>query len=114
MQKIYGPALGCLLLTFVGQTTAQGQAVLGQGNVSCQTWTSEPQNAEAGARIAWVLGYLTGFSQYGSKPQADISSGISTQQIEAEIQAHCARHPSDNLYRASAALIEEFQRKRAR
>jgi hypothetical protein len=114
MQRFYGAALGCLLLTFGGQTTARGQAVLGQGNVSCQTWTSEPQNAEAAARIAWVLGYLTGYSQYGAKPQADISSGSSTQQIEAEIHAHCARYPGDNLYSASAALIEEFRRKRAR
>lgn len=114
MERLYGVAIGCILLTFFGQTTTQAQAVLGQGNVSCQTWMSDRQSGEAAARLAWVLGYLTGYSQYGSKPQADISSGSSTQQIEAEIHAHCTRHPGDDLYRASAAMIEEFRQKRAR
>jgi hypothetical protein len=114
MERFYGIAIGCTLLTLLGQGTAQAQAVLGQGNVSCQTWTSDRQGAEAAARTAWVLGYLTGYSQYGSKPQADVSSGSSTQQIETEIHAHCTRHPGDDLYRASAGLIEEFRRKGAR
>lgn len=113
MARFYGIGLACILLTFL-DPAAQAQAVLGQGNVSCQTWTSDRQSAEGAARTAWVLGYLTGYSQYGPKPQSDISAGRSTQQIEAEIHTHCMRHPSDDLYRAAAALIEEFRQKRSR
>jgi hypothetical protein len=114
MERLCGVAMGCVLLAIFGQTATQAQAVLGQGNVSCQTWTSDRQGADAAARMAWVLGYLTGYSQYGSKPRADISSGSSTEQIEAELHSHCIRHPGDDLYRASAALVEEYRRKGAR
>ena len=101
---------GCLLL-LTTQIAAQEDAVLGQGNVSCGSWLNDRKGDGAGAssRIAWVLGYVTGFNQYGSKPEGDVTGGKGTEEIMAWIDNYCGRHPGDNLYRASAALVDELR-----
>jgi HdeA/HdeB family len=106
-------AVAGFLLSSAAQIAAQEQAVLGQGNVSCQTWTGDrnSESGEAKARVAWVLGYITAFNQYGSKLEGRLYSGRSTEQITASIDNYCSQHPTDNVYGASIALIEEFRRK---
>jgi hypothetical protein len=98
------------------QIAAQEDAVLGQGNVSCGSWLNDRKGHGTGAssRIAWVLGYVTAFNQYGSKPEGDVSGGKGTEEIMAWIDNYCGQHPSDNLYRASAALVDEFRQKLGR
>ena len=102
---------GCLLF-LTSQIAAQEHAVLGQGNVSCGSWLNDRKGDGAGAssRIAWVLGYVTAFNQYGSKPEGDVSGGKGTEEIKAWIDKYCGQHPSDNLYRASDALVKEFRK----
>ena len=80
------------LLVLTTDIAAQEQAVLGQGNVS----------------------YVTAFNQYESKPAGDVSGAKGTEEIMAWIDNYCGRHPSDNLYRASAALVDEFRHKLGR
>jgi hypothetical protein len=98
------------------QIAAQEQAVLGQGNVSCGSWLNDRKgdDAQASSKIAWVLGYVTAFNQYGSKPEGDVSGGKGTEEIMAWIDNYCGQHPSDNLYRASAALVDDFRQKLGR
>jgi hypothetical protein len=104
------------LLFLTTQIAAQEQAVLGQGNVSCGSWLNDRKvdDAQASSKIAWVLGYVTAFNQYGSKPEGDVSGGKGTEEIMAWIDNYCGQHPSDNLYRASAALVDEFRQKLGR
>lgn len=106
----------CALLFPTTQIAAQEQAVLGQGNVSCHAWLSgsRDNNAEASGRIAWILGYVTAFNQYGSKPAGDVSAGKGTDEIVVWIDDRCTQHPDENLYRASAAFVEEFRQKLGR
>jgi hypothetical protein len=108
--------VACSLLLPTTQTAAQEQAVLGQGNVSCDAWLSERRdnNSQASSRTAWILGYVTAFNQYGSKPAGDVSAGMGTGEIVAWIDDHCSQHPDDNLYRASAAFVDEFRQKLGR
>jgi hypothetical protein len=62
------------LLFVTTQIAAEEHAVLGQGNVSCGSWLNDRKGEDAASsRIAWVLGYVTGFNQYGSKPEGDVS-----------------------------------------
>jgi hypothetical protein len=88
----------------------------GTRNVSCGSLRNDRKgdDAQAPSRTAWVLGYVTAFNEYGSKPQGDISEGKSTEEIMAWIDKYCAQHPSDNLYSASAALVHEFRQKLGR
>ena len=104
------------LLVLTTDIAAQEQAVLGQGNVSCGSWLNDRKgdDTDASSRIAWVLGYVTAFNQYESKPAGDVSGAKGTEEIMAWIDNYCGRHPSDNLYRASAALVDEFRHKLGR
>jgi len=105
-----------LLCTLTAQTAAQERAVLGQGNISCGSWLENRRgdDAQVSARTAWVLGYITAFNQYGSKPQGDVSGGKDTEEMTAWIDDYCRHHTADNLYGASAALIDEFKQKTGR
>jgi hypothetical protein len=113
MKLFYG-ILGAaaFILAATDQTVAQQRAVLGQGNVSCQTWSADRKlgKSDSATRVAWILGYITAFNEYGSKPQGDVSAGSSTEKITTAIDDYCNQNPTDNVHRASAALIEEFRK----
>jgi hypothetical protein len=117
MHSSWAPLFAASWLLFLNsQIAAQEHAVLGQGNVSCVSWLNERKGDGAGpsSRIAWVLGYVTAFNQYGSKPEGDVSGGKDTEELMTWIDNYCGQHSSDNLYRASAALVDEFRRKLGR
>ena len=100
------------LLLLPAQLAGQEQGVLGQGNVSCASWLEKRQDdVQVAARTAWILGYITAFNQYGSKLQGDISGGRDTPEITAWIDNYCKQHSADDVYRASAALVEEFNQR---
>ena len=105
------------LFLLPAQVTADEHQVLGQGNISCSSWLDGRQTDNAGAtsRIAWVLGFMTAFNQYGSKSQADdVSEGKSTEDLMAWMDDYCRQHQGDNLHRASAAFIDEFRQRTGR
>jgi hypothetical protein len=104
------------LLILTTDIAAQEHGVLGQGNVSCVSWLNDRKgdSANSSSRIAWVLGYVTAFNQYESKPAGDVFGAKGTEEIMAWIDSYCGQHPSDNLYRASAALVDEFRQKLGR
>ena len=104
------------ILAATDQSAAQQRAVLGHGNVSCQTWSADRRlgKGDSVTRVAWILGYITAFNEYGSTPQGDVSAGSSTQKITTAIDDYCNQHPTDTIHRASAALIAEFRQTKAR
>jgi len=85
------------------------EGVLGQGNISCDSWIKSrgDGNPVAATRTAWVLGFVTAFNQYRSKPEGDVSGGKDTEVLMLRIDDHCRLYPLDNLYKASAALVDE-------
>ncbi len=66
-------------------------------------------NPLAATRTAWVLGFVTAFNQYVSKSEGDVSGGKDTEALMAKIDDYCKQHPLDNLYNASAALVDELR-----
>jgi hypothetical protein len=104
------------LILFSAPLLAQEQAVLGQGNVSCGSWTESRRgdDPQVAARTAWVLGYITAFNQYGSKPAGGVSGGIDTQEITAFVDSYCLQHQTNDLSSASAALVAEFRQRTGR
>jgi hypothetical protein len=107
---------GSLLFVLTARIAAQEQAVLGQGNISCSSWLENHRSddVQGAARTAWILGYITAFNQYGSKPEGDVSEGKNTEEMMAWIANYCRDHPADNVYRASAALVDQFRQKPGR
>src|ERR1700737_1059664 len=53
-------------------------------------------------------------NQYGSKPEGDVSEGKNTEEMMVWIDNYCRDHPADNVYRAAAALVDEFKQKTGR
>jgi hypothetical protein len=84
------------LLVLTTDIAAQEQAVLGQGNVSCGSWLNDRKgdDTDASSRIAWVLGYVTAFNQYESKPAGDVSGAKGTEEIMAWIDNYCGHTPA--------------------
>ena len=97
-----------IIFGFLSSQVTAAEAVLGQGNISCDSWIKSrgDGNPVAATRTAWVLGFVTAFNQYGSKPKGDVSGGKDTEALMARIDAHCKQHPLDNLYNASVALVD--------
>ncbi len=108
--------VGSLLFALTAPIAAQEKAVLGQGNVACASWLENHRSddVQGAGRTAWVLGYITAFNQYESKQERDASEGKNTEELTAWIDNYCRHHPADNLYRASAALVDEFRQKAGR
>jgi hypothetical protein len=82
-----------ILFGFLPSQVIAAEAVLGQGNISCLSWIESrgDDNPLAATRTAWVLGFVTAFNQYGSKPQGDVSGGKDTEALMARIDDHCKR-----------------------
>jgi hypothetical protein len=100
---------GSLLFVLSARISAQGLGVLGQGNVSCSSWLENHTSNDA--RAAWILGYITAFNQYGSSKPSDLTQGTTTEEMMVFIHNYCRNHPTDNLYEASAALVDQFRQK---
>ncbi len=76
------------------------------------SWDKEMSRVVPGLKITRVMmPGLTGFNQYGSKPESDVSEGTTTEKMMVWIDNYCRNHPADNLYRASAALVDEVRQK---
>ena len=83
---------------FLSNQVIAAEGVLGQGNISCDSWIKSrgDGNPVAATRTAWVLGFVTAFNQYGSKHEGDVSGGKATEVLMARIDDHCKRHPLEN------------------
>jgi hypothetical protein len=63
--------------------------------------------------IAWALGYMTAFNEYGAKPKGDVSGGQHTEELAKWIDDYCRKTPSDSFYgatnRAHSQIPERLQ-----
>jgi hypothetical protein len=98
---------GSLLFVLTARIAAEGLGVLGQGNVPCSSWLENHTSNDA--RTAWILGYVTAFNHFGSSKPSDVSLGTTAEEMMVFIDHYCRNHPTDNLYAASAALVDQFR-----
>jgi hypothetical protein len=100
-----------MLLALTVQAAAQDLPVLGQGNLSCNSWAERRAGdaVDAATMTAWALGYLTAYNQYGADPKVDVSGGQHTEELTKWIDDYCHKNPTDSFYSASAALIRKFR-----
>jgi hypothetical protein len=100
-----------MLLSLTVQVGAQDLPVLGQGNLPCNSWTERRAGdaVDAATMIAWALGYMTAYNQYGAKPKADVTGGQHTEELAKWIDDYCRKNPADSFYGATAALIRKFR-----
>ena len=102
-----------MLLALTLQVAAQEDLpVLGQGNLSCNSWAERRAGdaVDAATMTAWALGYMTGYNQYEADFKGDVSGGQRTEEMMKWIDDYCRKNPTDSFYNASAALIRKFQK----
>jgi hypothetical protein len=99
------------LLALTTQVAAQDLPVLGQGNLPCNSWTERRAGdaVDAATMIAWALGYMTAYNEYGAKPKGDVSGGQHTEELAKWIDEYCRKNPSDSFYAATGALIRKLR-----
>lgn len=92
--------------------------VLGHGAKSCGSWlqSRNTQSYNEAAQTSWVMGFVTAFNNYGEPqpPSGNISGGTDADGLLSWIDAYCQANPLDTVFRASAALIRELQRRSVR
>jgi hypothetical protein len=100
-----------MLLALTVQVGAQDLPVLGQGNLPCNSWTERRAGdaVDAATMIAWALGYMTAYNQYGAGFKGDVSGGQHTEELAKWIDDYCRKNPTDSFYGATAALIRKFR-----
>jgi hypothetical protein len=95
---------------FALSTSAQADAkritALGSGTESCGAWIADRKEPGAGAAIdlEWVLGFLTGFNQFGQFT-GDVTKGIDKDGIAAWVDNFCSQNPLLTVEDASSALV---------
>ena len=101
-----------VLLTLTVQVAAQELPVLGQGNLSCNSWAERRAGdaIDAATMIAWALGSITAYNHYGAEPKGDVSGGQQTEELAKWIDDYCHKNPTDNFYGATAALIRKLRK----
>jgi hypothetical protein len=100
-----------MLLALTVQVGAQDLPVLGQGNLPCNSWTERRAGdaVDAATMIAWALGYMTAYNEYGAEPKGDVSGGQHTEELAKWIDDYCRKNPSDSFYGATVALIRKLR-----
>ena len=80
-------------LTLTVQGAAQDLPVLGQGNLSCNSWAERRAGdaIDAATMTAWVLGYMTAYNQYCADPKVDVSGGQHTEEFSKWVDEYCEK-----------------------
>jgi hypothetical protein len=112
-----------IIATFVGITPLSAMeagepssAIMGAGNISCETYASARQEGTAAnnaAMSSWIHGYLTGMNDMtenitGQPANIIGYTAASAATIDADLwiffDNYCAENPSDILHDAASAL----------
>jgi len=95
------------------QAEAREVTVKGLGGKPCSQWTQVHQGRkpEAALQETWLAGFITAFNAYGLKESKDIAAGADLNSIVLPISNYCLAHPSDDLFKAAAALVLDLQKK---
>jgi len=85
--------------------------ILGEGALSCGTWTSHRHSADAyeNAMTAWVLGFITAGNSWESiLHRRNLSEGTDSDGLFGWIDNYCTAHPLEDLSSAAMALELEL------
>lgn len=103
--------LSAVVLLAVPQPAASYK-VIGAGNASCGTWTSERAKAARSgdhffevSEENWVLGFLSGVGYAGAG--MDPLQGLDANAVVAWLDQYCQAHPRSSLEKAAVMFVME-------
>jgi hypothetical protein len=91
---------------------AHPPAVFGPGAGSCGTWTAGHQSYTAltAGLDAWLLGYLSGYSWWGTKGSDAVFGNTENGAFIGWVSNYCGAHPATTVVQAANALIQDLNR----
>lgn len=111
-------AIGVLFAFGVGPSstvaaTRQPPAVFGPGFGSCGQWTAAHQGYSAitSGQDAWLLGYLSAYSYWGTNRTKDLFDKTGNGALIGWVSDYCAAHPQDQIATAARALVADLNRR---
>jgi len=102
---------GVAVLLIVGLTAVTSRAMgdawtYGVGVESCGSWTNARRGNDWFTRGQWILGFVSASSYHGRR-----LVHTDSQAMASWMDQYCASHPLDNLFTASAALVDELEKR---
>jgi hypothetical protein len=119
LMKYAFASFGFLLLSLSAasahdNTPRKTYTVLGIGTVSCGTWTKNVESGATAAQRAWVQGFVTGYNMLIANGWADVSEGIDSEGLFAQMTKLCAENPLDDISDATNKLLIELVARRSK
>ncbi len=100
----------CLATFALGAGTSGSEAnvMFGSGKDSCGQWTADHTSGTVVGKYQeqWLLGYLSGISQWSGFREKDILAGQDFAGISAWVSLYCSQHPLEKLVDAADELVK--------
>jgi hypothetical protein len=98
-----------VLMAGAAEARAQKSSLMGQGSLTCGTWTAWRRDGLALGPQQWVLGFLSGIGVMGESDLNPLND-VDADSVFGWIDSYCQAHPSEKVMRAAAAFIGEHPR----
>ncbi len=98
-----------LWITIIINPSAHAVSVYAAATESCGTWTAESNGLPRHLRVAWLLGFVSGYN-WGTRQGEDVTSD--TQGLIVWVDNYCMAHPLDLIAKAAGRLIDELRHQR--
>jgi hypothetical protein len=102
MQHLARVILAGVLMTGAGEARAYN--LMGNGIVSCGTWTVDRQHDRAATLEQWVFGFLSGIGYWGAAQASNPLNGMDAEGVFVWIDNYCRTHPISQLVEAAGAF----------
>jgi hypothetical protein len=92
---------------------AKGQFyIIGQGNLSCGTWTTARRSRVALGHEQWVVGFLSGAGDVGASSGSSLNplNGMDYEGVLAWIDNYCLGQPIATIAKAAEAFLNAHPR----
>lgn len=102
----------CVLMMSIPSTLfAKTTWIIGGGTLSCGTWISavEGKNRmQMAISIQWVAGYMGSYNWYRGQAGKSMTNQPDLDTISLWITQYCRNNPTDDVFRAAAALVQHL------
>src|SRR6266446_9902039 len=86
--------------------SAQAASIYNPGTESCGNSTAAQDGVARGLKVAWVLGFVSGYNWY--RPGEDVTSDA--HDLVAWVDNYCLANPLDVIAKAAGRLVDELRR----
>jgi hypothetical protein len=109
-------ALVILAWAVIASSPATSARLLGDGTISCETWTEErdANSPRSSMMLVWVLGFMSAANAtlfVRGDPDFLADADIDIRTIAASVDSYCQAHPDRRIADAAGDLVIELLKK---